>query len=215
MENKEYIVHVAVRPSLLRQINQRLGGKAPRGRYSSENTIFVTASFPDGCEMDIKCCGYKGRPSSTKAVLFSARGMDFRYSEARNEFTGEWTIEYNGATYTAIVEEGQEPAEKKKYTVDVPVPSGLLHQINNWLNTRKQEEFQGENVNASVMAAFPDGCTMEILCRGCKDTPSWTEAVLRNARGEKLLLTGQGDVFTGTWTLVNGGNTYTAIVTEG
>lgn len=72
-------------------------------------TYTVTAKFDDGKLMDIKCCGVQYREGDhntawTEAVLFDYNGAELCCTEPEDFFTGTWEIEYDGNTYTAVVE---------------------------------------------------------------------------------------------------------------
>lgn len=72
-----------------------------------DETITYTAVFPDGFEIDIKCCGvqYDEREDTntawTEAVLFH-NGYEC-YSEPADDFFGEWFFEYDGNEYVVNV----------------------------------------------------------------------------------------------------------------
>lgn len=73
--------------------------------YFSENeTITHTVHFPDGCQMDIKCCGVDNGPAFTEAVLFDKNGGQLAFTEPEEDYLGTWTLEHNGVTYIAVVE---------------------------------------------------------------------------------------------------------------
>lgn len=67
-----------------------------------DNTITHTARFPDGMEMDIKCCGNKDSSSWAEAVLFD-HGCEAACSEVRESYLGAWELEYDGIIYTTDV----------------------------------------------------------------------------------------------------------------
>lgn len=67
-----------------------------------DNTITYTAVFPDGIEMDIKCCGSRDGPSWTEAVLFD-HGTEAACSEVCEEFLGTWELEHDGILYITEV----------------------------------------------------------------------------------------------------------------
>ncbi len=72
--------------------------------YQSENqTIIYTVRFPDGKEMDMKCCGCQDNPSWTEAVLFDTHGNQLACSEDCEGFLGPWELEYGGITYAVNV----------------------------------------------------------------------------------------------------------------
>ena len=67
-----------------------------------DNTITVTAVFPDGMKMDVKCCGCDNDPSWTEAVLFQD-GSEVCCTDVEEEFLGPWELDDNGRRYIAIV----------------------------------------------------------------------------------------------------------------
>lgn len=88
--------------------------------------------------------------------------------------------------------------------------------IEGYLNPKSEEDCQGEDCAISKSVFFPDGMRMDIICCGCKDEPSWTEAVLCDLCGNEVEGTDAHDEFEGTWELMHNGILYTAIVkTEG
>ena len=74
-----------------------------------DETITQTICFPNGIEMDIKCCGvqFKENDSNiawTEAVLFQ-NGCQINYSEVSDEYTGRWELyDYDGNNYICDVE---------------------------------------------------------------------------------------------------------------
>ena len=83
----------------LQTINGYLQAQS-EGEYQGEDsTIIYTVKFPDGKEMDIKCCGCQEAPSWTEAVLFDQEGRQLAYTEVGDEFEGSWDLEDNGAHY--------------------------------------------------------------------------------------------------------------------
>ena len=72
-----------------------------------DNTISFTASFDDGHEVDVKCCGAcldedEKHPSWTEAVLFN-KGCEVCCSAPCDSFFGEWELNYGGNTYSVSV----------------------------------------------------------------------------------------------------------------
>lgn len=67
-----------------------------------ENTLSYTATFGNGYEMDIKCCGCDNCASWIEAVLFK-NGVELKYTECMDEILQEFQIEDNGDIYTVIV----------------------------------------------------------------------------------------------------------------
>ena len=68
-----------------------------------DHTIIYTVRFPDGNEMDIKCCGCKDESSRSEAVLFNNRGGQLACSEVCDNFLGLWELECDGVTYSVTV----------------------------------------------------------------------------------------------------------------
>lgn len=72
-------------------------------------TIVNTATFDNGIEMDIKCCGVQyneddeSNTAWTEAVLFQ-NGNELCFTEPSDEYLGEWILEYNGDEYVVLVE---------------------------------------------------------------------------------------------------------------
>ncbi len=102
--NKEYQVTVFVPSAMMETINGYLCARSENEYQGEDNTITYTAKFPDGKEMDIKCCGCRNEASWTEAVLFSKQGFELACTEVEDEFTGPWMLSYQGVTYIAIVE---------------------------------------------------------------------------------------------------------------
>ena len=77
---------------------------ASEDAYQSENhTITYTVQFPDGKQMDIKCCGCQDEPSWTEAVLFDEDGSQLCCTEPGDSFDGPWELQYEGIRYTATI----------------------------------------------------------------------------------------------------------------
>ena len=70
-----------------------------------DETFTVTARFPDGRQMDIKCCGVQDQEdgSWTEAVLFEPGGREICCAEPDETFQGVWEIEADGICYRAHV----------------------------------------------------------------------------------------------------------------
>lgn len=71
-----------------------------------DNTFSITAVFPDGRQMDIKCCGTKDENEGawTEAVLFEPSGGEICCTDVEDRFLGEWELEVDGIIYKANVE---------------------------------------------------------------------------------------------------------------
>lgn len=75
---------------------------------SPDIAIGNTAKFDDGKEVDVKCCGVEYREGEynlawCEAVLFDEHGCELCFSDVEEEYTGEWTLEYNGDSYVVTV----------------------------------------------------------------------------------------------------------------
>lgn len=68
-----------------------------------DNTITHTVQFPDGMQMDIKCCGSQDGPSWTEAVLFDSYGQELTFAEVRENYMGSWELQYGGIKYSVFV----------------------------------------------------------------------------------------------------------------
>lgn len=85
-------------------INNYLNTSDEDKHLPESETITYTVQFSDGCQMDIKCCGVDNGPAFTEAVLFDKNGGQLAFTEPEEEYLGSWTLEYNGISYTAVVE---------------------------------------------------------------------------------------------------------------
>lgn len=84
------------------------------GEYQGEDsTIIYTVKFPDGKEMDIKCCGCQEAPSWTEAVLFDQTGCQIAYTEASDEFECSWELEDNGTHYHVDIKGRPDDPQKR------------------------------------------------------------------------------------------------------
>lgn len=77
--------------------------------FNEDETVVVTAKYPDGYEVDIKMCGVQYDPDSsnvayTEAVLFH-NGAEVCCTEPSEYFFGTWCIETNEKTFIVDVEE--------------------------------------------------------------------------------------------------------------
>jgi len=89
--------------SVLQTINRYLQAESKAEYQGEDDTITYTVKFPDGKEMDIKCCGCQNDPSWTEAVLFDELGDQLTCSGVEEEFEGPWELEYEGAHYCVDV----------------------------------------------------------------------------------------------------------------
>lgn len=83
--------------------------ETPEETLHEDETVTITAGFPNGVQMDIKCCGVQFNEDEdnsawTEAVLFAPDGYEISCSEPADTFTGEWICEDGaGNIYTVIV----------------------------------------------------------------------------------------------------------------
>ena len=108
------------------------------------------------------------------------------------------------------------PAEQEPGTLRfahvLKLPAAELDTIYGFINASTKEEYQGEDHTIIHTVRFPDGNEMDIKCCGCKDEPSWTEAVLLNMSADQLACTKVRDNFLGLWELECDGVTYSVYV---
>lgn len=107
-----------------------------------------------------------------------------------------------------------------KFEAKLILPKRDLDTINGYLNAEKEDEFQGEDNVISYTVKFPNGPEMDIKCCGCREDPSWAEAVLFDICKDGI--TTECDVsdieeeYAGPWELEDGsGNIYHVDVVEG
>lgn len=82
-----------------------------------DETVIKTATFSNGFQMDIKCCGvqYKEGESNlvwAEAVLFDGHGKELCFTEPAEDFFKTWELEYSGDIYCAEVE--REPVRQRQ-----------------------------------------------------------------------------------------------------
>lgn len=65
-----------------------------------------------------------------------------------------------------------------KFEAKLVLPKSDMDTINGYLTAEKADEFQGEDNVISHTVKFPNGLEMDIKCCGCREDPSWAEAVL-------------------------------------
>lgn len=70
-----------------------------------DDTFARTVQFPDGRQMDIKCCGVQDEDEGawTEAVLFEPGGQEICCTDAEDTFLGTWEIKTGGMTYRVKV----------------------------------------------------------------------------------------------------------------
>jgi len=99
----EYQMVLNIPAVVLEQINKYLSATTEDEYQGEDNTITYTAKFPDGKEMDVKCCGCRDEASWTEAVLFDEHGYQIACSDVGEDFTGRWELEADGALYVSEV----------------------------------------------------------------------------------------------------------------
>lgn len=100
---KEYFAEVLLTKEEYKRIKGYLEPSCENEYQGVGNTISKTVVFPNGIEMDIKCCGCDSESSWTEAVLF-LNGSECCCTEPGYEFLGEWVLEYKGISYHAFVQ---------------------------------------------------------------------------------------------------------------
>lgn len=105
-----YFTKVKIPKDIMKTINGYLKAKKEDEFQPEDNTIVYTAVFPDGKEMDIKCCGSQDEASWTEAVLFDEHGGQLCFTDPDEDYEGTWELEYEGTRYVAIVQ----PEEKEE-----------------------------------------------------------------------------------------------------
>ena len=98
-----FVEHLQISQREAAIINSYLQAKTEEQFQSENETITHTVVFPDGNEMDIKCCGAQDGSSWTEAVLFDRDGMELCCSEVSDRYDGTWELEYSGQRYVAVV----------------------------------------------------------------------------------------------------------------
>lgn len=69
---------------------------------NEDETIYYSAIFDDGYEVDIKICGADYEPAWTEAVLFK-NGCECCCSECCDTLLGEWELEYKNKKFIVDV----------------------------------------------------------------------------------------------------------------
>lgn len=89
--------------NMLETINGYLNADSPEKYQGEDNTIIHTVEFPDGKQMDIKCCGCKDAASWTEAVLFDCQGHELAFTKVCGEYLGLWELDNGDVIYTVDV----------------------------------------------------------------------------------------------------------------
>lgn len=98
-----FVTHLCISQKESSIIDGYLQAKTTEEFQHEDDTIIHTAVFPDGKQMDIKCCGAQDESSWTEAVLFDRNGCELCHSEVCDGYDGEWELEYRSRRYVAIV----------------------------------------------------------------------------------------------------------------
>ena len=74
-------------------------------QMGEDDTITETATFDNGYQVDIKCCGAQDDVAWTEAVLFDPKGNQVSYTDPSDRFTGKWYLaDDRGNTYIVTVQ---------------------------------------------------------------------------------------------------------------
>lgn len=221
---KKFAAELLVPSKRLAIINRYLNATA--GEYQGEdNTIIETASFPNGYEMDIKCCGARDSCSWAEAVLFRpANGGGFQEcacSDVAEEFLGEWELPIcEGLIASVLVKDGGDIEDsivnqviRTTHGKELAIPHEELEKINAALQS---SQAKGDTIIYTV--PFPDGRFMDIRCCFGEDGKAWSEAILFEPNGavnQDLLVTDAMSSFTGVWEMRHGETKYHVHVVDG
>lgn len=98
-----FVEHLRISKKEAEIVNGYLQAKTVEQFQSEDHPISHTVIFPDGKQMDVKCCGAQEECSWTEAVLFDENGCELCCSEVSDRYDGTWELEYKGRRYVAIV----------------------------------------------------------------------------------------------------------------
>lgn len=102
-----FVKHLRIPREEAEVVNGYLQAKTTEQFQDEDHTISHTVVFPDGKQMDIKCCGAQNERSWTEAVLFNQNGCELCCSEVSDRYDGIWELEYQNRRYVAIVYMGR------------------------------------------------------------------------------------------------------------
>lgn len=117
---KRYEQTITISPKVAERIEYWLSDNSD-DRLTEDDTYTETASFPDGMEVDVKCCGSDEDTAWTEAILFH-NGYEVTFTEPEDEYFGDWELEDDSAGNTYVVHvvkgvsESQKSAKGKKLT---------------------------------------------------------------------------------------------------
>ena len=98
-----FVEHLRISKKEAEIVNGYLQAKTVEQFQSEDHPISHTVMFPDGKQMDIKCCGAQEECSWTEAVLFDENGCELCCSEVSDRYAGTWELEYQNRRYVTIV----------------------------------------------------------------------------------------------------------------
>lgn len=154
-----YCVTTSVPLDTVRKVTKFLSASDPNEYQGGRNTISVTVVFPDGKQMDVKCCGCDDEASWTEAVLFDKEGHELSCTECSEDFLGVWELKYGDITYKAVVS----PEEECRCVIVTKLNifcqhcehffdadneySDLEHSVNNGYNCNHPDQEETETVS--------------------------------------------------------------------
>ena len=76
--------------------------------FSEDETLSYTATFPNGYEADIQCCGvqyWEGELNLpwTQGILYDNYGREIQVSEPSDDYFGEWNFSVKKDSYIVFV----------------------------------------------------------------------------------------------------------------
>ena len=94
---------VVVPRNVMERIKGYLNAASGHESQGEKYSIIYTVQFPDGKQMDIKCCVRQDEPSWTEAVLFDEYGNQLCCTEPDYSFDGPWELQYEDILYTVNI----------------------------------------------------------------------------------------------------------------
>lgn len=98
-----FVEHLRISKREAEIVNGYLQAKTVEQFQSEDHPISHTVIFPDGKQMDVKCCGAQSERSWTEAVLFDENGCEICHSEVFDRYDTIWELEYQSRRYVTIV----------------------------------------------------------------------------------------------------------------
>ena len=98
-----FVKHLRISQAEGNMINGYLQAQTEEQFQDEDHTISNTVVFPDGMQMDVKCCGAQEACSWTEAVLFDENGCEVCHSEVSDQYDGTWELVHQNRRYVAIV----------------------------------------------------------------------------------------------------------------